>query len=483
MAKLFENVRLRRAIIKGVTYEKMNILLITAILMISSLICTIVRYVYGLVRMRVSGEKFFRAKKYMSKKSSIFWLVICLANIMLSGWSIADYFSNGHARYYVADIVDKASSVTVYLAALILLIMYQFEHVYISDKHVVVNGSFYPSDKVLFWVKHEKESSEENKQINLYYKNTKLPFCRIPFDEKTPEEDFYKVLKTYKYRDLPETKARYLFRSFLVSWIIVSALLTAGFYAYFTAAKPWITVGKCAILKDQKDVSFSYLEPAFPYYSDADHQRFYHYFKPKKSLDGELYKLKDLTELKYLNIRMCSVTDLSFLNGLDGLEELYMGGGDMYEKPDDYSPLDHLTGLKVFEYYGAGKFDRYEALQKMPELHTLLLTHRKIGSYDIDQIKKIPSLENLSLGLCEISDDSDIGTLSGIKVLDLGGASIADPSVLAEMDSVETLSLSGIEADDYSFLLEMKSLKKLYIDKDKVPEELINALEKKGVEV
>jgi Leucine-rich repeat (LRR) protein len=160
-----------------------------------------------------------------------------------------------------------------------------------------------------------------------------------------------------------------------------------------------------------------------------------------------------------------------------------MGGGDMYEKPDDYSPLDHLTGLKVFEYFGAGKFDRYEALQKMPELHTLLLTHRKIGSYDIDQIKQIPSLENLSLGLCEISDDSGIGTLSGIKVLELGGASMTDPSELAEMDSVEILYLSGFEADDYSFLLGMESLKKLYIDKDKLPEEIKSALEKKGVEM
>ncbi len=464
----------------------MTVLIVMDILIISLFICMAGLNIYGLVRMKASGEKFIRVKKWNSKKYSIVWIVICLANIMLNGSNLVDYIHGENARYHVAEIVNVSTSITVYLTALLSHIMILAEHVYFSEKYVVVNGFFYSSDKVSFSVNSPNELNEAEKRISLYYRNKKSTFCQIPFKENTPEEEFYKLLEKYKDRAVLESKSRQISHPLLLSWLITSVLFTVGTYGYFTAAKPWITIGKCAILKDQKNVSFSSRggsDSMFPYHLDEETVSDDYYFKPKKSLDGELDKLKELTELKSLNIRTCSVSNISFLNDLDGLEELYMGGGDMFDKPDDYSPLDHLTGLKVFEYFGAGKFDRYEALQKMPELHTLLLTYRKIGSYDIDQIKHIPSLKNLSLGLCEISDDSGIGTLSGIKVLELGGASMTDPSELAEMDSVEILYLSGFEADDYSFLLGMESLKKLYIDKDKLPEEIKSALEKKGVEM
>ena len=464
----------------------MTVLIVMDILVISLFICMAAMNIYGLIRMKASGEKFIRVKKWNSKNYSVFWILICLANITLSGASMVDFFQAGHARYYVAEIVGKSAVLTVYLAALLAHIMIICEHVYFSEKYVVVNGCFYSSENISFAVNPPDSDTVSDKRIDLFYRNKKSPFCQIPYNEHTPEEDYYKLLEKYKDRAVTEGKTSKISHPLLLSWLIASVLFTTGAYAYFTVAKPWITIGKCAILKDQKNVSFSSRggsDSMFPYHSDEETVSDDYYFKPKKSLDGELYKLKELTELRSLNIRTCSISDISFLNNLDSLEELYMGGGDMFDKPDDYSPLDHLTGLKVFEYFGAGKFDRYEALQKMPELHTLLLTHRKIGSYDIDRIKQIPSLENLSLGLCEISDDSGIGSLSGIKVLELGGASMKDPSDLAEIDSVEILYLSGFETDDYSFLLGMKSLKKLHIDKDKLPEEIKSALEKKGVEM
>lgn len=453
----------------------MNIWLVMIIILTSFFICAVAVDIRSVYRMRASGEKFIKVKKRRQKYFSVMWPGLCLLNILINFISAVDYIGDGHAEYHIREISNNAGLCLFFLLALILHIMSLCERVYISEKYIVSGGYFYPTDKVKFSLDSPAAGFGNDKNINLFYQNSKTPFCLIPYNEKTPDEEYYKILETFTGRDHSDHKRRSFSNPLVISWIITSCVLIAGgFFVYRNISLPWISIGKCMILKNQEVVSFS------PVPFDENNE---YYFKPGKSVDGELYKLKELTDLKSLNITQCSVSDLSFLGDLDSLEELYMGGGSRTEMPDDNSPLDHLTGLKVFEYYGSEKFDRYESLLKMPELYKLTLTRRHISSADIGQIKKIPALRKLDLELCVIEDDSGIEALDGITSLNISGAAFENIAVLAKMDSIEELTLYNLETDDFSFLSEMDSLRTLHIGHDKLPENLVRDLEKNGVTV
>lgn len=93
------------------------------------------------------------------------------------------------------------------------------------------------------------------------------------------------------------------------------------------------------------------------------------------------------------------------------------------------------------------------------------------------------NLLNLNLFRSNISDFSPIGKCKKLKKLTISETNITDLSFLKNLKELKYLNISKTNAENYSALLEMPSLEQVSAVDCDIPNEIIEKLTEKGVEI
>lgn len=207
----------------------------------------------------------------------------------------------------------------------------------------------------------------------------------------------------------------------------------------------------------------------------------------KLTLDDEESQniLKSMTKLKSINLRKNSkITDISFVNSLENLAFL-----NIYECSNDTflsimnCNEDIITKLDLCSP-GYGHSIAVPDLSKFSKLTSLILLNDS-SITDFSNISKIKSLETLNLSACELYDRMiDFSNLSNLKTLSLSSNSLwtSDLENLKALRNLKNLSLnlSSNSIIDATALLELDSSTKINLkDNVNLTTESKNALKEK----
>jgi len=160
----------------------------------------------------------------------------------------------------------------------------------------------------------------------------------------------------------------------------------------------------------------------------------------------EVELLANLVNLKILNMRSCSISDISFIAGCSRLEELDLRNNDIV----DITALENTNNLKELD-----------------------LRNNEIR--DITALGNISSLEKLDLRYNDIADITALGNISNLKELDLRNNDIIDIAALGNIITLEELNLRNNHIADIAALGNITALKELDLRENKITD--ITALE------
>lgn len=291
-------------------------------------------------------------------------------------------------------------------------------------------------------------------------------------------------------------RKNYTLRNFIII-IGIGLLLSGSLFAWYKIEKPFVIVGDRLVRTDSEYVLFSDLiynsysyGDYFKYLPEIDekfdeifnammteysaHTNYYKF--TSKDLNG----LKDMPNLKHLCLH--NVPDLTEIGEVTTLEGLYFGGADKFEKPKDFTPLKNLTDLKYFTGLGLNDLNDLTVFENADDLLFFELTYADIQK-GLDVIGSKDDLTILWLSFCTADDFSPIGNCKNLKVLYLNDTNVNDLSFLKNLTGLEKLNISGTNAEDYSVLLEMPSLTNLSAREGAIPDDILEKLEEKGVEI
>ena len=188
---------------------------------------------------------------------------------------------------------------------------------------------------------------------------------------------------------------------------------------------------------------------------------------------SDISALKDMTNLKQLNLNSVVIGDIGALKNLKNIEILNLERNNI----SDISALKDMTSLKKLILY-ENKISDIGALKNMTSLDYLELDYNQIGdisvlknltnlSYlslngnkisDISVLKDMTSLESLNLRYNQISDISALKNITYLNHIDLSYNQIGDISALKDMTKLDDLYLKGNQISDLSFLTEFKDI-------------------------
>lgn len=172
----------------------------------------------------------------------------------------------------------------------------------------------------------------------------------------------------------------------------------------------------------------------------------------------DLSFLEDATNLKELNLiyALSSNADLTPLEGLTGLEVLYIYSGNL--ENDDLVHIGRIPNLKELSLI-LNNFSEVSGLAGLTNLEELTLYNNYISN--ISGLAGLTNLKRLDLYGNNISDISALAGLTNLKELDLGCNPVENISQLANMASLETLYLDDLKNIDLSTLPPLENLKHL----------------------
>ena len=182
--------------------------------------------------------------------------------------------------------------------------------------------------------------------------------------------------------------------------------------------------------------------------------------------DSGIKNLAPLKDLESLTVSVCSVTDgiLPSLAEFEGLQVLNLAGN-----PDIYG-----KDFKVLLAKGAFR-----------NLRELIVTGSKFGFYGLEQMNKLPQLEVLRAGSCELLGPaiSGLDGCDGLRVLDLSGNSLQDANMqgVSRLKKLEELRLARLNLTDKCLdsIKTMRNLKVLDLNGTQVTEKSILLLKEK----
>ena len=202
--------------------------------------------------------------------------------------------------------------------------------------------------------------------------------------------------------------------------------------------------------------------------------------------EKELKKLSHFVRLKRLSVGTFR-TDLSFLNGLTGLEDLNLDLTSFEDHVVDFEDLESFPDLKKFNILSYNVDGSY--IERFPKLETLYINSvvadnsekiwncRKLkevvisvrsGEFSFAGVSKLDNLEFLYF-LGQITDETD-------------KPSITRTSELSKCKNLSKLVLL-CDIDDYSFLNDMPALKELTVYEGVLSADIERTLKAKGVEI
>lgn len=171
--------------------------------------------------------------------------------------------------------------------------------------------------------------------------------------------------------------------------------------------------------------------------------------------------LKNLTKLKYLNLRENKIEIISDLGELTQLFYLDISFNNIVEIP----LLSHLIKLEELNLF-SNKIENINFLGVQTQLKKLLLGSNKI--FDISALKNLNKLETLDIGFNEISNFNVLINLINLSELDLGGNSILNLNFLENCNNLKSISLNFIRNCDLEFLGKLIKLKELDLSNNEI---------------
>ncbi len=170
-------------------------------------------------------------------------------------------------------------------------------------------------------------------------------------------------------------------------------------------------------------------------------------------------KLKELTNLKVLELNSSGLKDISDITSLSKLEELSL----QYTHIKNLEGIEKLTNLKKLDLYDASYIDDFDVIGNLKNLETLNLCQTKIK--DITPLKKLEKLKNINLNDTKVSAKDRLSLIrTNLIELEEGETSRLNlsPSGLIEDYYGDRVELEkenqGIELDyDYTYKLKANS--------------------------
>ncbi|QKG26870.1 NACHT domain-containing protein [Actinomadura verrucosospora] len=194
--------------------------------------------------------------------------------------------------------------------------------------------------------------------------------------------------------------------------------------------------------------------------------------------------LPSLPRLRALTIGAPGLNDLTFLNDLPGLRELWLPSADAVT---DYSPLKRQAGLTILAMTDCPNLTTLAALPPLRSLHTLgvngsnltedlwaireaapslgrLLVSRCDWVRDLHPLAGLPLVEFHANDCRHVDDFSPISSLIELDVLRLSRSSIRDLTPLTSLAKLRTLWLSDCEGlTDLRPLASLAKLRHLHL--------------------
>ncbi len=151
--------------------------------------------------------------------------------------------------------------------------------------------------------------------------------------------------------------------------------------------------------------------------------------------------LAELTSLTYLRLHDNYIVHISALGGLQSLEDLTLGR-NLVSKVE---PLATLTSLRRLNLANLWAVEDLSFVSGMEDLEELDLTGTSIS--DLRPLAALGKLERLAISETAIDDLSPLESLASLRRLSMAGLSV-DLEPLAELTSLEEIWQTGFPTDD-----------------------------------
>jgi internalin A len=169
---------------------------------------------------------------------------------------------------------------------------------------------------------------------------------------------------------------------------------------------------------------------------------------------SDLSPLKDLQELKYLDVISTQVSNLSPLKNLYQLKELYASDTQV----SDLSFLKDLKQLRQL-WIGNSLVRDLSPLKNLQQLQKLYVNETQVS--DLSPLKNLQQLQRLNIRNTQVSDLSPLKDLQQLQELNIKDTQVSDLSPLKDLQQLQELSISGIQVSDLSPLKDLQQLQEL----------------------
>lgn len=173
-------------------------------------------------------------------------------------------------------------------------------------------------------------------------------------------------------------------------------------------------------------------------------KKFKHFIQRRSGI-RELCFLRNLTQLKELDLRCNDVEDISEISNLTGLRELNLD----YNLVSDISPLSSLTQLATV-YLRCNRIEDLSVFKEISTLKVLCLDNNPLASGALSSLRKCKRLNMLSLVNTGITDISDLEYCRVHSLSIQGNPGITGLEVIASMKNLCCLHLDKSVADRYN---------------------------------
>lgn len=203
---------------------------------------------------------------------------------------------------------------------------------------------------------------------------------------------------------------------------------------------------------------------------------------------GDIY-YSDVKNLKKLDAMGRGITDLSGIENLKGLEELWLWGNSLTANQLKYlKGLNNLIRLDLslnkINYVGNNAFEEMDKLEELylSENEMVEISESAFNGLDnlihleieenrltnINAVKNLPSLKELYMRYNGISDISSVKDLDNITLLWASNNRISDISYLANLEELQWLRLENNNIEDISSLSGLTKLTRLALESNRV---------------
>lgn len=421
-------------------------------------------------------------KKYSPQYS---WVIaFAVLNVLNALAAVYELHSSGRFEEIVFSSVKIVCYTLIVIMCIFLLLLNT--RAYITEDGVICFGKLFPPKSVKYSIKR----TGGDMIIRLYSEKSRND---VKFTLKSNDKAVEMTGKLYDEFDGKAKGCHGKSRAIRNNIILFSMMLVfvGGLFAWYGIKKPVVLVENTVIKTNSEYAVFGhwgffnlYLGNDAEYFPefDREHKLYYNNVDCDSLTSKDLTVLKQMPNLRYVDVVAKNIDDITTIGELTQLEGLAIGGGDMFAKPTDYSPLKNLTNLKYFEGLGLYELNDLTVFENADDLAYFNITYTNIQT-GLDVVCEKENLLVLKLYSCTAEDFSPIGKCAKLKKLNISETNVTDLSFLKNLSELERLDIENISVEDYSALLELPKLNKLYAEDTEIPYYIINKLAAKGVDV